>query len=54
MAEYHVRSFACGGAVVAALSAIETSFLKTTAPGVGAYEADHAPLMVAEQFGNGG
>eukprot|EP00929_Paragymnodinium_shiwhaense_P095329 TRINITY_DN56406_c0_g1_i1.p1 TRINITY_DN56406_c0_g1~~TRINITY_DN56406_c0_g1_i1.p1 ORF type:complete len:1111 (+),score=243.87 TRINITY_DN56406_c0_g1_i1:93-3425(+) len=37
-------------AVVAALSAIESNFLKVSAPGIGPYDPDHAALLVAIEY----
>jgi len=39
-----------GQAVIASLSAVESHFLISTAPGLGVYSEDHAPLRVAIEY----
>jgi Zn-dependent M16 (insulinase) family peptidase len=45
-----VLSGAMAQAVVASLSAIESTYLLVSAPGVGAYDVDHAPLLVVIEY----
>mmetsp|Transcript_3402 Transcript_3402/g.4919 ORF Transcript_3402/g.4919 Transcript_3402/m.4919 type:complete len:543 (+) Transcript_3402:1-1629(+) len=45
-----VRSNSSGQAVVCSLSAIESSFLGITAPGVGVYDPNHASLLVTIEY----
>eukprot|EP00966_Prymnesium_polylepis_P081580 1889712-Prymnesium_polylepis.1 len=47
---HNVRSHATGATVVAALSAIESSYLQLSSEGVRAYSPDHAPLLVAIEY----
>ena len=49
VAASHLLSGSVGQAV-ASLSAIESNFLQVTAPGVGAYDDDHASLLVALEY----
>jgi len=50
VSSYTVRSHKTGRAVICSLSAIESSFLGITAPGVGAYDSSHASLLVAIEY----
>ena len=46
----HVRSSMTGRAAICALSAIDSSFISLTAPGVVANDPDHAALLVAMEY----
>ena len=50
VSEKLIASGRTGQAVLCALSAIETHYLVTSAPGIGAYSADHAALLVAIEY----
>uniref|UniRef100_A0A7S4B5T8 Peptidase M16C associated domain-containing protein n=1 Tax=Chrysotila carterae TaxID=13221 RepID=A0A7S4B5T8_CHRCT len=47
IAHSNILSGATGKATIASLSAVESNFLRTCAPGVAAYADDHASLLVA-------
>mmetsp|Transcript_1283 Transcript_1283/g.2062 ORF Transcript_1283/g.2062 Transcript_1283/m.2062 type:complete len:495 (+) Transcript_1283:1288-2772(+) len=50
ISDFFTRSSNTGRAAVCSLSAIESSFLSLTASGVGAYDPNHASLLVAIEY----